>query len=470
MKASVLFKIQNCFVWLVFLIAAPVLSFGQSVLTLPQAVQTAVQNYGSIKAKLNYAKASATEITETKREYLPNLNFGAEQVFGTANGQNGPMYALGGLGVSSSGPATNSQNWNAGFGSLYLSNINWDFFAFGRAKEKVKTAEATAARDTKDWQQEIFQQQVKVAATYLKLLAAQRLTESWRKNLYRADTLRNVVVTRAKNGLNPGVDSAQANAEVANARISLTNAIDFQQEQSNILAQLMGVPAQNFTVDTLFVSKVPAELTDTSMLQLVNHPILQWYKSRITLSSEQEKYERTYSYPTFSLFGVLQTRGSGFGSNYTQNLHDYSTGYWNGTDPTRSNYLAGVGVTWNFTQTLRVSQQTKAQKFVTEGLQDEYSLADQQLRAQLALSKTKISNALDNYFLAPVQVKAAAQAYLQKVTLYRHGLTNLVDVTQAAYVLVRAETDSDIAYSNVWQALLLKAAAAGDFGLFINKL
>jgi outer membrane protein TolC len=166
----------------------------------------------------------------------------------------------------------------------------------------------------------------------------------------------------------------------------------------------------------------------------------------------------------------LQTRGSGFGSNYAQNTKDYSTGYWSGANPTTGNYLAGVSLTWNFTQTLRVSQQTKAQRLITNGLQDEYSLADEQLKAQWELSKTKISNALDNYFLAPVQVKAAAQAYLQRVTLYRNGLTNLVDVTQASYVLIRAETDRDIAYSNVWQALLLRAAAAGDFGLFINKL
>lgn len=469
MKSTGTSSIQIVTALLIFSASIPGSSNAQNVLTLPAAVQTAVQNYGTIKAKLNYAKASATEVTETKREYLPNLNFGAEQVFGTVNENYGPMYALPGA-ASSVGPVTANQNPNAAFGSLYLSNINWDFFAFGRAIEKVKTAEATASRDTKDWQQEIFQQQVKVTATYLNLLAAQRLIESWRKNLYRTDTLRDVVVTRAKHGLNPGVDSAQANAEVANAKISLINAIDFEQEQSNLLAQLMGVPSQNFTLDTVFVSKVPAELSDTSILQLEKHPVLQWYKSRITLSTELEKYERTYNYPTFSLFGVAQTRGSGFGSNYAQNPHDYSTGYWNGAEPTTGNYLAGISVTWNFTQTLRVSQQTKAQKFVTEGLQDEYSLADQQLMAQWELSKTKIINALDNYFLAPVQVKAAAQAYLQKVTLYRHGLTNLVDVTQAAYVLTRAETDRDIVYSNVWQALLLRAAAAGDFSLFINKL
>ena len=76
---------------------------------------------------------------------------------------------------------------------------------------------------------------------------------------------------------------------------------------------------------------------------------------------------------------------------------------------------------------------------------------------------------MENYLEAPVQVKAASDAYLQKSVLYKNGLSNIVDITQALYTLNRAETDRDISFSNVWQALLLKAAASGDFGLFINE-
>jgi hypothetical protein len=53
--------------------------------------------------------------------------------------------------------------------------------------------------------------------------------------------------------------------------------------------------------------------------------------------------------------------------------------------------------------------------------------------------------------------------------MYKNGLTNLLDLTQTLYVLVRAETDRDIAYNNVWQALLLKAASSGDFSIFENQ-
>ncbi|GAA0549658.1 TolC family protein [Chitinophaga japonensis] len=440
----------------------------QQVLTLRDAIQTAISNYGTIKAKSSYADASKAGVVQARRDYLPNLNLAAQQDYGTINGQNGPLYGFGGLGVASSGLPLPDQNWNAAFGALYLTNINWDFFAFGRAKERIKTAEAVAARDSKDWQQEIFQHEVKVAAAYLNLLAAQKLTLSYRKNLNRADTFRRIVVTRVLNGLNPGVDSSQASAEVSGARVALTRALDFEQTAANQLAQLMGVPAQPFALDTVFVSRLPAILNDTAALD--DHPVLQWYRSRIALSDEQVKYYRTQAYPVFSLVGVLQTRGSGFEATYAQDQTAFTHDYWEGVKPARTNYLAGIGITWNFTQPWRIAQQVRSQKAVSKGLQAEYDLADQQLRAQLQLSETRIKNALDNYHEVPVQVKAASDAYLQKSVLYKNGLTNLVDVTQALYALVRAETDRDIAYSNVWQALLLKASATGVFSLFEREL
>jgi outer membrane protein TolC len=449
------------------------ISFGyqasaQQTLSLKQAVDIAVTNYGTIKAKANYAAASKATVEQSRRDYLPNINLSAQQDYGTVNGQNGALYGFGGLGVGSAGPILDQQNWNAAFGSLYLTNVNWDFFAFGRAKEKIKTAQAAATRDNNDWQQEIFKHEIKVAAAYLNLLVAQQLTRSYEKNLERADTFRYIVTTRALNGLIAGVDSSQANAERSNAKIALTKAKDFEEEQSNQLAQLMGVPATGeFSLDSFFVSRVPAFTTDA--VNTDNHPLLQWYKSRITLSEEQTKYVKTQYFPVFSLVGVLQTRGSGFGSDYGAS-GAYSEGYWDGAKPTRTNYLFGVGVTWNLTQPFRLSQQAKSQKYISRGLQDEYDLADQEIKAQLALSTTKIKNALDNYNEVPVQVRAASDAYVQKSVLYKNGLTNLVDVTQALYALIRAETDRDVAYSNVWQALLLKAAAAGDFSLFANQL
>jgi len=448
---------------------------GAQVLTLKQAVETALHNYGTIRAKANYVKASQANVTESKREYLPDFTVSAQQSYGTINSQYGPQAAYKVAGVASAGPIFATQNWHAAFGALYLTNVNWDFFQFGRARERTRVAQAVLARDRQDLDQERFQQSIRVSAAYLNLLAAQRLVISQQKNLDRAVSFQTVVVARAGNQLNPGVDSSLANAEVSNARIALTNAIEFQQEQANQLAQLMQVPAQaDFALDSLFVSRIPSALAvvgggaNTPSLQ--NHPLLKFFQERVRVSDEQARYLKTFNYPTVSLFGVLQDRGSGFEYNYgTQNPDAYTGNYLKGVSFDRGNYLIGIGVAWNLTNPLRVHQQVEAQQFTSKGLQEEYGLIDQQLQAQLTLSETRIKNALDNYREAPIQVKAASDAYQQKEVLYRNGLATIVDVTTALFTLNRAETDRDIAYSNVWQALLFKAASSGDFGLFFNE-
>lgn len=451
---------------LLFFLICNLSGYAQQSLTLKDALETAINNYPSIRAKANYIKASTASAAEAKREALPNLIVSGQQDFGTANGQSGPLYSFG-YAVASSGVPESKQNWQAAFGALYLANVNWDFFAFGRAKERVKAAQSYISRDTYDREQELFEQQVRVAAAYLNLLAAQRLTRSEQFNLDRADTLKNVVTARAKNGLIAGVDSSLANAEVSNAKTILTNAKDAEQERASQLATLLGIPQVDFLLDTFFISKMPSSFTNTIVTL---HPLLKYYNSRIDVSDAQLKYINTLKYPAFSLFGVFQTRGSGFSSDYSTNPAGHDLGYFNGISPDRINYLFGVGVTWNITSLSRVKQQVAAQSYISKGLKDEFDLVNLQLKAQQLLAEKKITNAISNFNEAPIQVQSATDAFQQKTVLYRNGLTDIIDVTQTLYTLNRAETNRDIAFSNVWQSLLLKAASLGNFQLFINAV
>ncbi|RNL80684.1 TolC family protein [Sinomicrobium pectinilyticum] len=441
----------------------------QDVLPLKEAVSLAIDNYGSIKAKNAYYQASGTLEKEARRTYLPDITVGARNDYGTVNGLYGPSFGFGGSGLASSGPVYEEENWDAAFGSLYFASFNWEVFAFGKARQRTRTAEAATDRDSKDWQQEIFQHKIKVAATYLQVVAAHQLVLSYRKNLERAETFRNIVIARTRSGLIAGVDSLQANAEYSNARITLTKAIDNEQEQSNNLSRLMGVLPDEFIPDTLFISRIPMTL-DRESRATAAHPVLQWYESRVNYSDTRTKFLKASFLPSVNLVGVIQTRGSGFFHNYTPDNEAFTGNYWDGIEPKRANYLLGIGINWNITEPFRGSQRVKAQKYLSRGLRDEYEQARQQIEAQLKYSEQKIRNSLDNYKEAPVQVNAAREAYHRQTVLYENGLTDLNTVTQALYALVRAETDRDIAYNNVWQALLLKAAATGDFGLFEDQL
>lgn len=436
-------------------------------LTLKDAINNGLANYATIKAKENYANASKAMVRETRREYLPNLVVSAQQDYGTVNGQNGPLYGFGGFGVASSGLPLPNQNWNAGFGALYLANVNWDFFTFGRVRERIRVAQTTAQRDENDLAQEKFQHGVRVAAAYLNLLAAQRITRSQEKNLERATVVLNNTVARAKTGLIAGVDSSLASAEVSGARIALIKARDLEQEQANRLGILMGTTATGFVLDTTFITRIPQAILEPATLK--THPLLDYYRSRVDISHAQLRYYNRFYFPTFTLVGVFQERGSGFRSTYSIDQTTYTSDYATGVNPVRANYLLGVGLNWNLTSIARNSAQVRAQRYILQGMQNEYDLADLQLKSQLALADAKVKNALDSYHEAPVQVKAANDAYLQKTALYRNGLANIVEVTQTLYALNRAETDRDIAYTNVWQALLLRLAAAGSLEPLIKE-
>jgi len=470
-------KIRNGLLW-ALLLSIPTVNATAQALTLKQAVQTALNNYGTIRAKVNYLKASQANVKEVKTEYLPDLNLAAQQVYGTANANYGPLASYKVAPAASSGPVFATQNWNAAFGALYWTNINWDFFQFGRYKEKTKAAESMVNQNQSDLDQERFEQSIRVSAAYLNLVASQKLIVSQQKNLDRAIAFQTVVTARAKSGLNPGVDSSLANAEVSSAKIALTNAVEAEEEQANQLAQLMQVrppDSNNYTLDSAFVDNVPASLENSPASQLNNHPLLRFYEQRVAVSNQQARYLRTLAYPTFSLIGVFQDRGTGFDYNYGtngsagSNANGYSPNYFKGVGFETANYLVGVGVVWDITSPLRVHHQVAAQNFTTAGLREEYGLVSQELQAQVILSETRIRNALENYREAPVQVKAASDAYIQKETLYKNGLATIVDVTTAAFILNQAETQRDVIDTNVWQALLYKAASTGDFGLFFNQ-
>jgi len=461
--------LRKCFLVFTLIFIAHI-THAQRILTLREAIDMAVANYPSIKAKQAYAQASKALVDESKREYLPNINFSAQQDYGTINNINSPAYGFNGLAVSSSGPTQETQNWNSAFGSLYLANVNWDFFSFGKAKEQVKVAQTIANESNKDYVQEIFEQKVKVAAAYLNLVAAHQLTFSYKKNLDRTDTVRELVLRRALTGLVAGVDSSLADAEYSSAKISYVRAIDAEEQQKHGLSLLLGVDTGAFEIDTSFVVKIPQIQNIDGSLDTANHPVLQYYKSRIAVSNEQAKYLKSQYFPTFTLVGVIQTKGSGFGNDYSSNPNDFSHAYWDGANPSRGNYLLGVGVTWNITQPYRISKAVAAQRMMSEGLQQEYNLASDEIKTQLKIADDKMTNALTIYVEAPIQVKAASNAYLQQSVLYKNGLTDMVNVTQASYDLIRAETDKDIADNNVWQALLLKAAAVGNFDVFGSQL
>jgi outer membrane protein TolC len=438
-------------------------------LHLSEALDTGVKNYQSIKAKRNYYNASEALTKNARNEYLPNVIASVQQNYGTVNGQFGPLGAVGVLGVSSAGPVNANQSWNAAFGALYILNTNWEVFTFGRIKSRVNLAQAQARRDSADLEQEQFIHRIKISGAYLNLLVAQQFIRSGQSNLERTEAIQRTVRARTRSGLNPGVDSSLANSEVSRARLSLIELRNNEQQVRNQLSQLLNIAPAEFMLDTTFLSKTPGEFATPS--ELSKNPQVKFYQARIDQANQATVTMKRSIMPGVTLFGVYQARASGFRSNYTPDFPDrYTTSYSSGVSPSRYNYVAGVSLSWNLLSPLRIRQQAHAQSFVTEAYRNEYDQINVQLQSQLVLADQRIENSLASIKEVPQQFEAASDAFHQKSVLYKNGLTNIVDLQQSMYALNRAEIDKSVAFINVWQALLLKAAASGDFNLFINQV
>ena len=437
-------------------------------LLLSTAIQSGLRNYQSIKAKKNYLSASKEQIKNTRNEYLPNIIASFQQDYGTVNGQFGPLSAYGVAGTTSSGPTNNTQNWSAAFGGVYVLNTNWEAFSFGRLKSRIDYAATQIDKDSADVVQEQFIQSVKISAAYLNLLVTQTIKNTAIANLERAKYAQQVVIARTKNGLNAGVDSSIVNAEVSKAKLLIIDATNNEQQYSNQLAQLMNAEPANYIADSFFLKNLPQQYS--TELTIDANPQVKFYKARINQNNSYKNLLAKSILPGLNLFSIFQSKASGFEYNYSGANKNYSSNYFTGINPTRSNYVTGISIAWNIMSIAKIKHQVNAQEFITRGLQNEYDMISTQLTDQLILANQRIENSLASWREAPIQYKAASDAYLQKTVLYKNGLTNIIDLQQALYLLNRAQTDLSVAYINVWQSLLQKAAASGDFTLFSKQV
>ncbi|MGG5600907.1 TolC family protein [Myroides sp. C8-3] len=437
-------------------------------LTLAQAIEQVTQRYPLIKSKEAKLQASMYNTQNQKGHYFPDLTFGAQQSYGTINAQNGPLYAYGGLGSAATSMPLAEQNWNAAFGSLYFANVNWNVFSFGKTRQSVAMAKAQQAVQQHDVAQEIFKQQVKATAIYLNTLAAQRIVEVQQRNVDRAQVFYALTEAKASSGLIAQVDERLAQAEVAFAQTTYIKAQDKVLEWEKQLSDVLDQPTQSYALDPVFVTTKP--LLFDGEYPRENHPFLQVQAQKITQSETMEKVVQRSRLPQLNAFGIIQGRGSGFDWNYVQDNSAFSRNYSKGVGVDRTNYLVGLQLTWNISHFFRSGSKVKEQEQHSTSLQADYAAMDRELSNQVELTKAQYQHATDIWNQSAIEVQAATVAFDQQKALYENGLSDLVAFTQALYTLQRAEISFEVAQNNIWQALLMQAAAQGDIQILINAI
>jgi outer membrane protein TolC len=455
---------KNVCIAILFLIPVVLHAQAKTTLTLQQALQLAESNYPGIKARQASVKGSLARISSSRTDYLPKVMLQDQYLYSTNNGLTGSYYSNEGLAIPTSGGTRDHNIYQPVWGSFTTLFVDWQFFTFGKVRAGVDLSKKEMSQADADFRNEVFQHKIRVADTYFLLIMAQKLTSVQENNLKRADAFRKAVHAYTTSGLRPGADSSYANAEYAKAEISLTQSRQYERSLRFKLSELVGNPTDTLVADTMdFFNTLPFDIAiDT--VKIATHPVLKLYQSQIDMSRVRTQAVQRSYFPSLSLIGAGWARGSGVSN--TDNA--YRTDFANGVGYQTYNYFMGFSFRWSLLNFAKVHYDTETERWQTQQYQYLYDEQSLKIKRQMDDAEMQFNTTTEQAHLAPVQLLSATASFNQTEARYKSGLASFPELTQSYYILNRAETDMAISYSNVWRALLLKSAAAGDINILTN--
>lgn len=449
----------------VFQMLIVVASAQKTQYSLLQLLQKVSTDYPSVKAKQADINAANYGEAASKKDFLPDVIVGDQYQYSTNNGLEGSYYSNEGTTISTSGGIRDHNIYQPVFGSFATAMINWHVFDFGKVKEEIKFSQSKVDLAKADYNNEVFQQQIKVIDAYFLYILSQKLVSVQQNNLERSQVFQQYILSHTQSGLLPGVDSSSANAEVAKAQLALLQSQQFVEEQRNNLEQLSGVSGDSILVDTtVFLQTIPGYRTYTNSIE--SNPFINFEKQRLATQYKQLNVLKKSVLPTINILGVGWARGSGV----DRITKTYSSNIVDGLPYQTYNYMFGIAAKWNIIslaknkqQYLGAAQELESTRFKIE---EEKSLLNKQIKN----AELKYLSALQQVRVAPLQYKAALDAFNSSNARYQSGLTSLNEVIQAYYVLNRADVDNAIAINNVWRAILQHAASTGNISEITSLL
>jgi len=445
----------------------PFIAGAQQPLSLSHAVDLALVHYPSIQSRQALVSAGKASVEDTRHAWLPGLRVHEQLDAGTDNSLNSAYFPMGII-PSASGGRRPDNNGSIASGNIAAIAGDWEVYNFG--SYQARTAEAMAALHVNEagLDREKYSITAAVIQNYLELVKYASLLALQQKNIQRTDTVKRAIQAYINSGLKAGVDSSVAEAELSKARLIYIEWSNAYRLIKNQLATLTGLDTTAVVPDTAinlqlgYLLAPRAGATDTFYAA---HPFLRYYQRVYEDNLAQQRVIRKALLPKVSLMAAGWMRGSSVSPAdvYDKNL-------LNGFGYSRYNYLAGVGITYNLFDIKRTQYRLNIQKFRTMAAGQDVQEQKTLLGNALQQADINIQSAVQRLGEIPLQVKAATDAYGQKLALYNAGISSIVDVTNALYVLNRAETDAVYTSDAAWKAVFSKAWAGNTLSTLLSTL
>lgn len=405
------------------------------------------------------------QAAETRNNWLPNLRLNYQVDIGTNNNTAGPYFGFGIIPSNSRGVRTES-NTSAVLTNLGIAALEWEVYNFGAYAAQNRVAESEVNIEQKNFAQSKYNLQAYAIGYYLQLLRLQDYLTIQKLNIARNEQIKRSIQSLAKSGIRPGVDTSLAEAELSKSRLNYIE-LDNQLKQVQLkLSALSGIPYQSIVPDTTVELSLIKQINAPSQITVdtANHPMISYYRSVLDNSLQKESLVKKQYNPKILLEAAAWGRGSSVDAN--DKFNSLSSGW--GFD--RNNYLVGIGISYNLFDLRRKRLKVNTQKVATNFA--EKKLTEQKGLIALSVNQADVELQTSSQRLLeiPNQLKAASAGYRQKLSLYKSGLTNIIELNAALNILYRAETDYVQAKFAYTSALFQKAVTGNQVNTVLNLI
>ncbi|ODS84137.1 MAG: hypothetical protein ABS46_04435 [Cytophagaceae bacterium SCN 52-12] len=438
---------------------------------LLQALEKARANYPTLKKRIAEKLAAGEDLRAAMAAYYPKAGIQAQALFSTSNQVRGANLGYDGLLLGLSGSVKpNGFDWQPAWTSLASTVVDWQAFTFGKKDADRTLAASREQTAAQVYEQELFEHQIKVADAYLLALNALKYTRLQERNLRRTEDIVTVTRANASSGLKAGIDSSIAIAESTRALLQWMESQAQAKKYEVLLSELIGEAGKELEIDTMsFFSRLPASFSFASS-EPEKHPRLRTLLSRQKEAENEMKRTRLGIMPELHMIGSFWGRGSGIDQKPGPDGDFTISSSFSGLGLRAFNYALGATLVWHPTRTFEIRRRLAAQQFRYNALTEEYNTAMMRTTAELKSSDIQFNLSYQSVQKTPVMLDAARNAYAQSMARYESGMENIMLLTQVTDLYIRAETEYLISVNNVWRSLLIKAAAKGDFDVFLEQI
>jgi outer membrane protein TolC len=437
----------------------------QKQYSLSNYIDSAQRHLPVLFQKKALVDAARAGITDARHTFLPTSYLGDEASVGTDNSLPGSYISFGIIPSTSSG-VRSTNTFQSAIGNIGFLYNQYDLLDFGLKKATVRNAEAFTDLSKADLERERYLVKWEVGKLYLDILKNEFQLGIDSENVSRYLTLYKVIEAVTRSGIKPGADSALAMAELSKTRITYNQTEGEIRQLQQQLSYLTGIPVNDIHIDTsrtqnYLSTGILGRVQDTAAAP---NPLIDYYNKQKLLYLQTEDLVGKSFLPRVLLTGVVWGRGSSI--DYQDNYKSMATGL----GYQRFNYMAGLTLEYNLFNI--VHQRDKEAIARNNTIASDYNLQQQQLSVLNIGNKADeaIRTAMKNLTEIPIQIGAAHNAFDQKTAQYKAGIINLVDLTDASFVLYRSQSDYVQTLSDWLLANLDKAASAGNLDLFIQAI